>query len=49
MDFLLNYQLKKRKNRGITIEEKIEDKIAQANLQHSALSRQTAASKFKGD
>ncbi len=46
--FPFELSIEEAKIRGIAIEEKIEEKIIQANLQHANLSRDTAAQKFKG-
>lgn len=46
--FPFELSIEEAKARDIAIEADIESKIAQANQQHSALSRQTASDKFKG-
>jgi alanyl-tRNA synthetase len=46
--FPFELSIEEARARNIAIEQDIESKIAEANQQHSALSRQTASDKFKG-
>jgi alanyl-tRNA synthetase len=46
--FPFELSIEEAKAKNIAIEKQIENKIAKANQQHAALSRQTATAKFKG-